>query len=90
MVLKGIHLASGLSDARVLLKVEPSEVRKPESADRIMWVVDGFAVEVVCAVVTRPVEDCALVGDAVREHDHCTVQWTRLVRAVGPKAVCAA
>ena len=50
---------------------------------------DGLAMEVVRAMIARPVPDGALVGTAVGEHGEAAEEWARRVRAVRPQPVRA-
>mmetsp|Transcript_23448 Transcript_23448/g.70021 ORF Transcript_23448/g.70021 Transcript_23448/m.70021 type:complete len:300 (-) Transcript_23448:15-914(-) len=85
-----IDLAPRLRHARVLFEVQPPHVRKPKPADRVVRVGHRLRVEVVRAVVARPVENGALVGARVDQHHDEAVGEGRLVAAVRPQPVRAA
>mmetsp|Transcript_29731 Transcript_29731/g.36900 ORF Transcript_29731/g.36900 Transcript_29731/m.36900 type:complete len:208 (+) Transcript_29731:403-1026(+) len=84
-----IHLASGLRHPRILLQVEPAHVRKPEPANSIMRVGNGLRVEVVRAMIARPVKNGTLVGDRVAKHDDSAIGERCLVATMCPEAVGA-
>jgi hypothetical protein len=65
-------------------------VRKEEAAAGVMRICTGLAVEMVRAMVARPVVDRPLVGYTVAQQDYRAESKARFVAAVSPEPVCAA
>lgn len=84
-----VEVASGLDDGGMLLDEEPAHVSEEEAAGGIVRVGLGLRELVVDAVVAGPVEDAALVGDGVGQHEEEPDGEAGLVRAVGPQSVDA-
>jgi len=74
----------------VLLHEQPPDVRVEKAASRVVRVRIRLRVLVVHAVVARPVENRALVGNAVRQHEEEPHAPVGLVGTVRPEAVHAA
>mmetsp|Transcript_4546 Transcript_4546/g.11094 ORF Transcript_4546/g.11094 Transcript_4546/m.11094 type:complete len:257 (+) Transcript_4546:4816-5586(+) len=84
-----IHLAPGESHLLGLLDQQPPHVRVEPAAVRVVRIRLSVAVDVVRAVVARPVVDRALVRDRVGDHEKETRDGVRVVAAVGPEPVRA-
>ena len=84
-----VEVASGLDDGGMLLDEEPAHVREEESAGGVVGVGLGLRELVMDAVVAGPVEDAALVGNGVGQHEEEPDGEAGLVRAVGPQSVDA-
>mmetsp|Transcript_5738 Transcript_5738/g.12550 ORF Transcript_5738/g.12550 Transcript_5738/m.12550 type:complete len:304 (-) Transcript_5738:87-998(-) len=82
-----VYSTASLSNTRVLLEVQPANVGEPKAPDGVVRISNSLGVEMVRAVVPRPVVDGALICDAVCKHSEETVNEACLVAAMRPEAV---
>jgi hypothetical protein len=70
-----------------LLHKKPSSVREPESAVCIVWICNSVRVQMMQAMIARPMEDGSLIGDGIEDHQDKPKSYPSFVGSVSPQPV---